>query len=410
MRIKVRRPRFQLAKITVGRDMLTAVSLQSAAGQLPGPVLVTAVSSDAGRVLLSTSPSQPGQARVTMTFGQLQTPLYVHGVAEGSAGITVSATGFDESQSEVAVVPPALFLSSIETAFVGRPTDLYISLNGQTVRPGAQFTVNLRSSDPSVATVTPSVVMEGGAQQGKATVAALAAGQVTVTAEAPGLAPESRLSVTFKTEAPPLPFSSLPATLHVGKGLQAHLALQQVSVSQVKLTVTSSDPAKVLLSTDAKSRGSGSVSVTINQYGQATVFVQAMADSGEASLSLTAPGFAIANATVRLYPSAFSFDRAVATITRGYPFEFGILAAPVLPQNVYSSQTLSLHTAVAVPITTSRPEVGSLKPAAVALAPGENRGSTSFTAAAAGTTTLTITPPAGFAQTNPPAQMTLVVN
>ena len=71
---------------------------------------------------------------------------------------------------------------------------------------------------------------------------------------------------------------------------------------------------------------------------------------------------------------------------------------------------MSPLTALTIPIASSRPEVGTLKPATLTIAPGETRATATFSATTVGTTTLTLTPPAGFVQTNPPAQMVVVVN
>ncbi|HEY1338049.1 MAG TPA: hypothetical protein VGF59_11095, partial [Bryobacteraceae bacterium] len=202
-RVRIRLPHFVASPLTVGRDLITSFTFQSEFTPLPATIATTLVSSDPSRILLSTSADQPGQAQVTATFGPYQnSQVYVHGVAEGSAGIMISATGFDDSRVDVTVVPPTLSLSGPGTAFVGSPADLIVSANGQ-LRPGAQLIVNLRSSDPSVATVSPSVTFGAGRSQATAKITPLAAGSVIISADAPGLSPDSRLTAVLTIAAPP---------------------------------------------------------------------------------------------------------------------------------------------------------------------------------------------------------------
>jgi hypothetical protein len=409
-RVTIRRPRFIPTAARVGREQMTRFSFVPDVS-LPGTVLVTLASSDPSRVLLSTGGTQAGQPRVTVTMGQSSsfgTEVYVHGIAEGTAFVSVSATDFDETRAEVTVVKPQVFLSTSGSAYLGRDTELSVTVNNNVVRTGAQFRVNLTSSDPSIATVTPSVVIEGGQQTAKAMVTARAEGRVTITADIADVSADSRLSVGIRTELPPLPFSSLPGQMILGRGLQAPLGLQLTSSGQVRLTLTSVDPSEVLLSTDPKARGSASITLTVGSL--ASVYVQALADAGDVGLTLDAPGYVRREINVSLYPSTLLFDRSLATLSRGSTLEVAVVAAPLLLQNLSPAPNQTVQTAVTFSLASSRPEVGSLRAPSATLAAGENRAVTMFASTSAGTTTLSLTPPAGFVASTPPSQMVIVVN
>jgi hypothetical protein len=60
--------------------------------------------------------------------------------------------------------------------------------------------------------------------------------------------------------------------------------------------------------------------------------------------------------------------------------------------------------------SSSRPEIGSLKSATLTIAAGESRATATFSAAAPGTTTLSLTLSAELVQLEAPVQMVIVVN
>lgn len=145
--------------------------------------------------------------------------MFVHGVSEGAASISISATGFDEARCQVTVAPPTLVLSKPSAAYVGGNAELGVSLNGR-VRPGAQFTVSLKSSDSTVVTAPSSVVIEAGKSSATVAISVLKEGRVTLTADAPGLASDSRLSVELVAELRPLrSVGAARAAPNLAKGL-----------------------------------------------------------------------------------------------------------------------------------------------------------------------------------------------
>jgi hypothetical protein len=151
---------------------------------------------------------------------------------------------------------------------------------------------------------------------------------------------------------------------------------------------------KVLLATDPKAAGQAKLTFTLDR--PPLVYVQALSDTGTATLTFSAPSYASQTSTVNLFPSAFAFDRATQNTTKSSPFSFTFSVLPVLPQGGLSYTSYTLRSGVSVVVVSSQPSVGSVKPAPLT--------------SATGTTILTITPPAGFGSTNPPSQMVVTVN
>jgi hypothetical protein len=83
----------------------------------------------------------------------------------------------------------------------------------------------------------------------------------------------------------------------------------------------------------------------------------------------------------------------------------------IVPNGVFAS-ALSVRggLGLTVPLVTSQPAVGTLRPAVLTFNPGDNRGTVTFTPTATGNAILTITQPAGFVNSPSLAQFVVVVN
>lgn len=409
--VVVRRPAFQSQKISVGRDLSKEIDFRlREAITGPDTILLTLVSSDPSRVLLASDLNQPGQPRLVVPFNRSsnQARAYVYGLAEGAAAVTVSATGFEDTRHDVAVSLPDLALREVTDVFVGQRKDLTVAL-GRTVRPGARFVVHLRSSDPAIATVTSPVVIEAGSAQAAAQITPLAEGRVTISVEGGEYAPVSVLSRTMNVVYQPLPLYSFAAAHALGKNLWTTMTDQITAQGPLAMTIRSSDPSKVLLSTDAKGPGQASITLSMEYYQRRTYYMLGMSDSGTATVTYSAPGYESKVSTVSLYPAKFVFDRETQNVSRTGSFEFGVVPRPAAPPSA-TIFPQSLVTGVTVAVVSSQPAVGTVRPSPAALNAGDTRGSLTFTPASPGVTILTITPPSGFEAGNPPSQMIVTVN
>src|SRR5262249_3038668 len=158
---------------------------------------------------------------------------------------------------------------------------------------------------PTVATVGAVATLATAASVINVALKPVGEGTVTISADAPpGYTGQQSLSFTMKVSKPPLPMNVPFANVTIGRNLQAATTVYQSSSGSLNVTITSSDPSKVLLSTDPKAAGQASISTTINPYVQWPIYIQGLADSGTASLVMSAPGYNTQSFTVTLAPAA----------------------------------------------------------------------------------------------------------
>jgi hypothetical protein len=413
--VKVSLPAFYTAeRPSVARDFIAAASLVPPYGiQIPSTLIATLASADPSRLLLSSRPDQPGQARITIPFSGNAT-YYLHGIAVGATAVTATASGFADSKIDVTVIPPTLSLGAAGNLIVGRSGQA-VSVNfPQNVRPGAQISVNLLSSDPSVATIDSPFVLVGGAQNLGAKLTAIRPGTVTITADLPDgfSALGSSTSLTLNVVLPALPFS-VPGSLTMGKDLQTFSSFYPSGSDSFDLTITSSDPARIVISNSQTAVGTASGTLKLAPGNMTTWVVQALTDSGLATVTFSAPGYQPIVVPVSLYPVTFTFTSSQYTTSRGGTFPVEIFPRLVLPSGVTSFTSQSLRAglgAVSVNIANSQPGVGTLKTSVISATPGTSPWSTTFTAVAPGTTILTITQPSGYATPTADGQLVIVVN
>ena len=415
--VKVAQPSFLPATLTVGKDFEIQGSLQlDSSVSLPSTIIVTITSSDPSRVLLSTRLDQPGQTTIAVAYGNnAPTAFFIQGVALGQASVTATTPGFDPATFNVNVTPPSFLLSGPQTAFVGQPSAASISFNGQMVRPGAQISIALHSSDPTIATIDSQVAATGAKVQVSAVIQPLQPGTTTITADLPdGFAdtPDSR-TFNLAVKLPSLPINGFQSVYAIGKDLQANASLFQTGSGTINLTITSSDPSKVLLSGDAAKAGQAALLLPLDAYRQTPFYVQALTGSGSATLTFSAAGYASSQATVNLYPSAFAFEGTQVTTARSNPIDLSVSVTPVLPSGAAFTNGASLRGGIAslsVPLTSSQPAVGTIVPATLTFNGGDSRATAKFTPAITGNTILTITEPSGFAKPTTNSQLVVVVN
>jgi hypothetical protein len=116
------------------------------------------------------------------------------------------------------------------------------------------------------------------------------------------------LSVTVEGARLSLGYLSGP----VGRDLQTATQISsEVSFAQpTSITVTSSDPSRLLVSTDSKTPGQSSVTFTQQGYPQPAIWLQSLADNGTATVTASSDGYQPGTATINLAPSAPVFSSA----------------------------------------------------------------------------------------------------
>ena len=160
--------------------------------------------------------------------------------------------------------------------------------------PAGGLTVNLSSSAPGLLSVPASAVDPGwrDQQDGDAVTASNSTGPVTVTAAIPNTAITATANTTVSQCLNCRTITVQDAS--VGRNLETELRItlsQPAPAGGLNVVVTSQDPTKALLSTNATAAGAQQVSVTVPQGLQIVgVFAQGVASSGTVAVQASAPG------------------------------------------------------------------------------------------------------------------------
>jgi len=211
----------------------------------------------------------------------------------------------------------------------------------------------------------------------------------------------------------PFPPISITAT-SVGAGLQAPLvvALGVPAVGNVSVTITSGDPAKLLLSTSPSEAGAASVVVTVadgNVASATPLYVQSLSATGTADVIASAPAYSSQTAAIALLPSAFFIvEPSFVTTPSSGDTTLTLVAATVVDGARGASQPVAGGVPVDVSVALSDASIGAVDP--VHFAGGDASHATAFHPIAGGSTTITVREPAGFTTPASGAQITATVN
>ena len=133
-----------------------------------------------------------------------------------------------------------------------------------------------------------------------------------------------------------------PASGSVGHNLQTYatVALSAPADSDVTMTVTSSDPSRLLIAKHPEAKGSASITVTVRaKYRESPEFwLQALGSSGDVPYSVTIPGFEPGKGTVTLAPSGIAISGpnganipVFTTTPRSWPSKLAVKASRLDP-------------------------------------------------------------------------------
>jgi hypothetical protein len=202
------------------------------------------------------------------------------------------------------------------------------------------------------------------------------------------------------------PTVGLPSAA-VGRNLEAPVTVSLSSPAQddgASITIRSSDPVRLLISSSPDQVGSDSLVLRVRQGSRRSpeIWLQALSDAGEVTYTAETPGFTAATGTVTLTPSAIvimgPFKASTFTTTTGAaPAKITLVAARLDSSlNVVEEQTLAGGLLVQAAVTSSNKAVGivSLQPAGIR--GGASTDFATFQAAGEGETKLSLTVPAGF--------------
>ncbi|MBI5085365.1 MAG: hypothetical protein HZB13_12300, partial [Acidobacteria bacterium] len=350
---------------------------------------VTFTSSDPSRVLVSRDAETPPAASVTRTLiaGQRYVgSLYIHALGNtGIVPVTISAPGYAESALEVALSDTAFRFydmnpevrailqagpQEVNLAFAPAKVPDDFSSFAPAIRPGVpDISVQLRSSDPGVLSFdTASAVFKAGMSTAAARFRPVAPGAATISIVAPaGFTTRLPDTLTVRVASAKLNISGPVA---IGRDLQAAAAISADSnfSEAVSLTVTSSDPSKLLVAGSPTSAGEESVVVTAQPGSQPRVYLNSLASSGSAQVTVTAAGYTPGALPVTLTPSAAIFTTETLSAQKGVSSKVYVRLAQLDPATLRPSYYSSNETPrpganLSVSVSSSDPAVAAVSPA-----------------------------------------------
>jgi hypothetical protein len=324
-----------VAEATVGRNLQAPANVVLPMPLPGGDVELQLTSDDPARLLLSAAPDRAGSPSlrlVAKTRSPISPTFYLQGLADrGEVRYTVSAAGMDPvkgvvklAPSGIAIVGP-LRLPSFPTTPHAPLTKLTVAsavldaeggiVGEQSVAGGITAVVEIANSDPEAGTVRdPSVKIAGGSSSADTYFAPAGLGQATLTLKQPPgfVTPKTMQQVTAAVERPGL---AIADEFTVGKNLQLLGVLclgEAPPEGGLKVTLTSSDPSKLVLSAKEDEPGSGTLVLNMPK-GELTAkyYLQGLGDSGSVTYTATAPGFRRRIGKIDLAPSGFmvAYDR-----------------------------------------------------------------------------------------------------
>ena len=287
------------------------------------------------------------------------------------------------------------------------------------------LTVEVTNSNASIGRLAESpVVIPAG--EGSAVTQFLPAGEGDVTfaiKAPPGFSvPAEFATVTASVRKPGIVVSD---DLFIGHNLEVGgvLALGEFApVGGLTVTLTSSDPSRLLLSASKTEPGSKSVQIKIRPEGfNAIYFLQALGNSGEVEYTATAPGFRSRTGVVKLAPSGITLTpyfqgppdegqvlkKQTSDGTYGFTMKeseqttMRLIAwtAQLDPETHRSAditvQPLRAGMSLTVPLTNSNPAVGKIA-SQVTITGGSDHGAVDFMPVSAGTTEISVVTPKDF--------------
>jgi 6-phosphogluconolactonase (cycloisomerase 2 family) len=385
------------------------------------------LTSNSANLLLSTSATTVGSASITLNVpaGSTTAPqFYAQALAStGSATITETVSGYNSTTATVKFVPSGFIVQggTSTTTFSGTsPVYVYfaqldpttLAYTGQTLilRPGASTaTVGLTNTDTPAGVGTlgaSSVTFNAGDTSHQTTFQPVSAGSAVIgfsSTLAGYSTPSSNVTTTFTVTAPntSLILCNIYSITGTGTGSIAYNSACASSASLATaaptggrtVTLTSSDPTKLLLSTSATTVGSGSITLTV-AAGSTTApqfYAQALVSTGTATITESVSGYNPTAATVNFVPSGFILLGGTSTTTFSGTSPVYVYFAQLDPTTLsYTGQTLTLRPGAAAATigltnTDTPAGVGTLGSSSLVFNPGDTSHQTTFQPAVAGT-------------------------
>jgi len=339
-----------VSSATIGINLQTALSVTLPS--LTSPAAVTVTSADPSRLVLSTDPTKPGQASITVSttwgfqvyaqalagWGDVDVSATLAGAPAAHATVHLAPSGF-AWYSEVLAITTADIPSPTIQGYVLDPVS-FAPLTAQMASPGSgsvalqipdSTVVKLASASVALSTVSTSTAVA-------LTPVAPGATQIAILQPPGSVAPAGRHALRVTVKLPS--FTMYP--VKVGKFLQLPVSAQfQKSPPSPlpPLSFTSSDSSNLLVSATRTDPGSATanVSAAAPYTGSAyqPVYVQAIDGPADVTLSASVAGYADGSTVVQIVPTSLAISSgyyasaALETNTQAGPSSLALSAAPL---------------------------------------------------------------------------------
>ena len=379
---------FSPASLTINGNATQNLTLNLSAAA-PAALTVSLNSSD---VTVATVP-----ASVTFGAGAASVSVPVTGVAPGSVSITASAPNVAGASATVTVTQPAgggILIPASVTVAAGNTVSFPVALG--TAAPAGGVYITLATSNPSVATASPSYffIPQGMTSNTRVatTVNGISNGSATVTASAFGYPTATSQVQVNGVPPPPLTMSFAPASLTINTGATQNLTLSLSAVAPSALTVSlgSSDVTVATVpATVTFTAGTASVSVAVTGVAPGLVLVTASAP-GITSTTATVTVTQAASARITLPASAtVGLNQSVTLpVTLSAPAPAGGVTVSLTSSDSSTvTVTPSVFIAASASVPATQPQISGVKPGSASItasAPGFAPGSSLVQVSASG--------------------------
>jgi len=337
--------------VEVGRNLQTSISIRLSERSPEQGLRVTVKSDDPKRLRVAKTPEAPGEAALTLELrgGVVLTPeFWIQAVGEpGRATYSASADGYGTAKGTVTVTPSGLVIIGPFKApsFSTTPRSPAAKFTVYTVRldsslklaeeqhTAVPLSLKVRNSDATVGTVTPDrLAIPIGASHASAEFKPAKLGKATLTVDQPpGFSvPATFASLTAMVERPGM---AIAQDMILGKDLEEEGLLclgEPAPPGGLEVKLISSDPSKLVISSDPHRLGAGSVVLKVPSGELTAKYVlQALADSGKVAYRAEAEGYRSSVAAVTLTKAGV----IVAYAPYGPPDEAAVLRKSDLEDN-----------------------------------------------------------------------------
>ncbi len=332
-------PTIHLGSATVGKNLQQLATGYLTVKAPAGGLSVTITSSDSSKLLLepyASDPSGTGQGGGSFTatipankglLGDFGFPAFwIQTLASsGTPTITVSAPGYQSAVATVTLTPSGFVLNgpsgtganfsttlgtdkSLNVSVVQLDASRNIIANNQPLRGGlsANLTVNSGTTDVGTIVDNPAAVPAGSGSSSSVTFqpAAIGTSQVSITQPSGFTQPITGTGMTATVITPSISFNPVTVGYNMQTAVTGHL--NQAPANPLNVTVTSTNPASVVLSSDPGLLGGNSVNLVVpaGSTSLPAFYVQAIGTSNS-SLQAVASGYTTGAIGVTVAHSAF---------------------------------------------------------------------------------------------------------